>query len=101
MNAFRNAIDEHRFGQLAARLDLEYQLQLFRGDADFRSLWVYANAGVYLLGDIADFQRPIRGYRGAELFPIDLTFDIGVRMETSIGVFHIGFSTLLGFVSVG
>ena len=101
LNLFRNSIVEHRIGQLAARVDLEYQLLLFRVNEDLRSFWVYGNVGVYMLGDLADFQRPIRGYTGADLFPIDLTFDVGVRMDTSIGVFHIGFSTLLGFVSIG
>ncbi|GAB4203030.1 MAG: hypothetical protein OHK0013_16840 [Sandaracinaceae bacterium] len=101
LDLFGNSMAEHRTGELAARLDLEYQLQLFRGDEDFRSFWVYANSGVYLLGDVADFQRPIRGYSGIDLLPIDLTFDVGVRIDTSVGVFQIGFSTLLGFVSVG
>lgn len=101
LNLFRNAMAEHRTGQLASRLDLEYQLLLFRSGEDIRSFWVYANAGVYVLADVADFTRPIRGYSGIDAFPIDLTFDVGVRMDTAIGVFTIGFSTLLGFVSVG
>ena len=101
LNLFRNSIAEHRIGQLGARLDVEYQIQLFRVNEDFRSFWVYANAGLYTLADLADFQRPIRGYSGIDLLPIDLTFDIGIRMDTAIGVFQIGFSTLLGFVSVG
>ena len=101
LNLFRNAMAEHRIGQLGARLDVEYQIQLFRLEGDFRSFWVYANAGLYTLADLADFQRPIRGYSGIDLLPIDLTFDIGIRMDTSVGVFQIGFSTLLGFVSLG
>jgi hypothetical protein len=101
LNLFRNAVAEHRIGQLAARLDVEYQIQLFRVDRDFRALWIYANAGLYTVADIADFQRPIRGYSGIDLLPLDLTFDVGVRIDTSVGVFSVGFSTLLGFVSVG
>ncbi len=120
LNVFRNAIAEHRFGQLGARFDLEYQVRLFHAQGerasarspelelhhrsspggDF-SLWIYANLGLYALTDLEDLERPISGYRGLSLAPVDLTFDVGLRLDTAVGVFHIGFSTLLGFVSVG
>lgn len=100
LNVFDDAIAEHRIGQLAARVDVEYQMQLARWDDDVRSFWLYANAGAYFLGDLADFQRPIRGYSGAGLVPADLTFDVGFRLDTSVGVFQVGFSNLLGFVTL-
>jgi hypothetical protein len=101
LNLFRNSIVEHRIGQLGARLDLEYQIQLVRSEGELRSFWIYANLGIYMLGDLADFSRPIRGYTPSDLFPVDLTFDLGARIDTSIGVFNIGFSNVLGFISVG
>ena len=101
LNLFRNAIVEHRIGQLGARIDLEYQVQVVRAEGELRSFWIYANLGIYMLGDLADFSRPIRGYTPADLFPVDLTFDLGARIDTSIGVFNVGFSNVLGFISVG
>lgn len=112
LDVFGNAIAEHRFGQLGARVDLEYQIRVHhsRGSAleishrsspsgDF-SLWLYGDVGLYALADLKDLERPISGYDGLGLAPIDLTFDVGLRMDTAVGVFHIGFSTLLGFVSI-
>jgi hypothetical protein len=31
---------------------------------------------------------------------VDLTFDLGLRADTQIGVFQLGFSNLLGFVAL-
>ncbi|MCS6857874.1 MAG: BamA/TamA family outer membrane protein [Sandaracinaceae bacterium] len=100
LNLLRTAISEQRTGQLAGRADIEYQIELFHWDSDLRGLWLFLNGGVYLLSDFELFYRPIPGYSGLSGIPIDLTFDFGVRLSTSIGVFTIGFSTLLGFVSI-
>ena len=96
-NLFRNSIQELRFAHLAARLDLEYSVRIFGGDPILRSGFIYANAGVYVLAQPSYFTRPIAGYSGIDAFPWDLTFDVGLRFETPIGVFQIGFSTLVGF----
>jgi outer membrane protein insertion porin family len=98
-NLFRNSIRELRFAHLAARLDAEYSVRLFGGDPVLRSGFLYANVGVYVLAQPSFFSRPIAGYSGIDAFPWDLTFDLGLRFETPIGVFQIGFSTLLGFFS--
>ena len=47
-----------------------------------------------------DLRVAIPGYEGFSRAPIDLTFDVGVRLDTVVGVFEIGFSTLLGFVQL-
>ncbi len=98
-NLFRNAIRELRFAHLGARLDLEYAVRIFGGDPVLRSGYLYANAGVYFLGQPSFFTRPIAGYDGIDAIPWDLTFDLGLRFQTPIGVFTVGFSTLLGFIS--
>jgi hypothetical protein len=43
---------------------------------------------------------PARGYSGFATVPIDLTFNLGLRIDTSAGGFMIGFSNLLGFIPV-
>lgn len=98
-NLFRNAVRELRFAHLGARLDLEYAVRIFGGDPILRSGFLYGNAGVYVLAQPSFLTRPIAGYSGIDAFPWDLTFDVGLRFETPIGVFAVGFSTLLGFIS--
>ena len=60
----------------------------------------YLSFGVYALADARDLTLAIPGYEGLARVPIDLTFDIGLRLDTTIGAFQIGFSSLLGFVPV-
>lgn len=98
-NLFRNAIRELRFAHLGARLDFEYAVRIFGGDPVLRSGFIYANVGVYVLAQPSFFTRPIAGYTGIDAFPWDLTFDLGLRFDTPIGVFAVGFSSLLGFIS--
>jgi outer membrane protein assembly factor BamA len=98
-NLFRNAIRELRFAHLGARLDFEYAIRIFGGDPVLRSGFIYANAGVYVLAQPSFFSAPVAGFHGIDAFPWDLTFDLGLRFETPIGVFSIGFSSLLGFIS--
>src|SRR5262249_25137159 len=99
-NLFRNAIRELRFAHLGARLDIEYAVRIFGGDPILRSGFIYANAGVYVLAQPSYFSRPIAGYSGIDASPRDLTLDLGLRFDTPIGAFTLGFSTLLGFISL-
>ncbi len=96
-NLLGTAIGAYRIGELGARLDVEYAIAVARPSPEVRSIWIFANAGLYLLADSEIFLRPTPGY--VVSVPLDLTFDAGVRIETAIGVFSIGLSTLFGFVS--
>jgi hypothetical protein len=95
------SIVEQRFATFGARVDLEYSLELFSTGSDgFRSMWLYGNVGLYSLADASRFGRATPGYRDLAQVPLDLTFDVGLRLDTMVGVFQIGFSTLLGFVAL-
>jgi hypothetical protein len=99
-NLLGTSIREMRAEDLAARLDLEYALPFFRGDGALRAVAAYANVGLYLLVDHRYFDGGIPGYEGAARFPVDLTFDVGVRFDTDAGLFQLGFSTLVGFIDL-
>lgn len=91
------AVAEMRSEELAARVDVEYGLPLYRGEGGLRALNAYFDVGVYALADHRDLRVAVSGYDGLARLPIDLTFDVGVRADTSVGVFQLGFSTMLGF----
>lgn len=97
-NLLGTAIAEMRAEELAARLDIEYALPLSSGGQVVRLLDAYVRGGVYALANRDDVRIAIPGYDGAERLPVDLTFDLGVRADTSVGVFSFGFSTLIGFL---
>ncbi len=97
-NLFNTSIETMRNEELAFRLDVQYNLPLYRSKRGLRALNAYFNAGVYMLADLQDVRVSVPGYQGLSKVPVDFTFDVGLRADTSIGVFQFGFSTILGFI---
>jgi outer membrane protein insertion porin family len=91
------AIAQMRQEELAARIDAEYVWPLVRGRRKFvKGADAYVRLGLYTLADPRDFRIAMPGYKGFAKIPIDLTADIGVKLDTQIGVFQIGLAKLLG-----
>jgi len=63
-----------------------------------REVNLYTIIGLLSLADLRDPRTGVSGYSGFSRYPIDLTFDVGFRFDTRVGVFQVGFSTLLGFI---
>jgi outer membrane protein insertion porin family len=97
-NLFGTSIKEFDKENLAGRIDFEYQLPLHRGPKGVRAIDAYVGAGLFFLGDRSTMRRGLPGYSGLQRVPVDLTFDLGVQAETSVGVFKVGFSSLIGFL---
>jgi outer membrane protein assembly factor BamA len=101
LNLLGTSIVEMDMEDLAARIDMQYQLPLHRGDGFVRGVDAYLGAGVFLLSRRKDLRIAIAGYHGLARVPIDLTFDLGVQADTEIGLFKLGFSSLIGFSDLG
>ena len=94
---FDTAIQVMQTEKIAGRVDVEYTIPLFRGNRAVRALHAYLNIGLIMLTDPKDLTVSVPGFVGFGKVPIDPTLDIGLRMDTTIGVFQFGFSNLLGF----
>jgi hypothetical protein len=99
-NLLGTSIAEMRSQELAGRVDFEYSLPIYRGRGGLRAINGYFGGGLYTLADRRDLAIGIPGYPGASKIPIDLTFDFGFRIDTAVGMFQVGFSTLLGFIEI-
>ncbi len=99
-NLFGSAIEPMRVEEVATRVDVQYELPLYRSRKGLRALDLYVNGGLLLLADWRDLRVAVPGYEGAARIPLDFTFDVGLRMDTKIGTFQLGFSTLLGFLAL-
>ena len=88
-----------RSEEIAGRIDVEYGVPLYRGGYALRAVNAYVSIGLYALADPQDLRVGVPGYTGASRIPVDLTFDLGVRFDTGVGLFQVGFSSLLGFVT--
>jgi outer membrane protein insertion porin family len=97
-NFFGTDIVEVRYGAYAAKLDAEYRMPVYRGRRAIFGVDLFASAGVYGLCNQQDLVDPARGYSGFATVPIDFTFNLGVKLDTSAGGFTFGISNFLGFI---
>ena len=99
-NLLNTSIENNYLGELAWRLDVGYDVPLYERvrERGLREINLYLLIGLYSLADLRDQRIGVDGYSGFSRYPIDLTFDFGLRFDTRVGVFQVGFSTLLGFI---
>lgn len=99
-NYLSTDIVEIRYGNYAAKLNAEYRVPLYRGTRSIYGVDFFGSFGLYGLANEQDFVSPARGYTGFATWPIDLTFNAGLRIETQAGGFLLGVSNLVGLVPV-
>jgi outer membrane protein insertion porin family len=99
-NLLNTSIAVMRAQDIAGRVDVEYGVHVWRGTGALRTVSLYGVVGMYALASFDDVSIAVPGYSGASRLPVDLTFDVGLRLDTTIGVFQFGFSTLLGFIAL-
>ena len=90
-----------RFGEFAAKIDVEYRVPIFTGKRAVYGIDVFASTGLWGVAGRRDLTDPPSGYRGFHKVPIDLTYNLGVRLDTSLGGATIAFSNLLGLIPAG
>ncbi|MCC6217330.1 MAG: BamA/TamA family outer membrane protein [Polyangiaceae bacterium] len=99
-NLLGTDILEVRYGEVAAKVGGEYRIPLYRGRRAVYGIDLFASAGLFSVAARRDLTDPPRGYSGAARVPLDLTANLGTRIDTSAGGFVFSFSNILGFVPV-
>ena len=101
-NLLNTSIANNYLGELAWRLDIGYNVPVYERvrERGLREIHLYTLIGLISLADLRDPRTGVLGYSGASRYPVDLTFDVGFRFDTRVGVFQVGFSTLLGFIQL-
>jgi outer membrane protein assembly factor BamA len=100
-NLLNTDIIEVRYGDFAAKLDVEYRVPIYTGKKAIYAIDLFGTAGFYSVAARRDITSPPSGYNGFRRVPIDLTYNLGVRFDTSIGGATIAFSNLLGLIPAG
>jgi outer membrane protein insertion porin family len=88
------SIAGHRYDNFAGRILVEYAVPLWRRHRLVYSGDAFIAAGVFGMASKNNFRDPSRSGLGA--FPVDVTGDLGVRLDTTIGVFTLSFANALG-----
>jgi outer membrane protein insertion porin family len=96
LNLFGTDIIEVRYGDFAARLEGEYRIPIYAGRSAVYAIDVFGSGGVYAVASRREFTDPPSGYTGLRRLPVDITYNLGVRVDTSIGGATVAFSNLLG-----
>lgn len=99
-NFLGTQIAEVRYGKYAFDANAEYRIPLYRGRHTVFGIDFFGSGGLYSVASDRDFTHPPDAYSGFARFPLDLTFNLGFRMDTSAGGFVFAFSNVLGFLPV-
>ncbi len=92
------AIAEVRYGDYAARLAGEYRVPLYTGRESVYGIDLFGSVGLYGVATRRELTDPARSYQGVSRIPIDLTYNVGVRIDTSYGLATFAFSNFLGLL---
>lgn len=95
-NLLSNAIENKRYETVAGRAAVSYHIPLSRGGGVVYGSDFYVSMGLLTLLSTADFRVRDQGIRKA--IPLDLTFDLGFRLDTVVGVFKLSFGNALGWI---
>ncbi|MGB8299346.1 MAG: BamA/TamA family outer membrane protein [Polyangia bacterium] len=87
-------VADHRYGKLAGRLLVEYAVPLWHRHGLFYRGDAFAAFGIFALTDPDDLGR--HGASLGQRLPADLTADLGVRLDTYIGIFTLSVANALG-----
>jgi hypothetical protein len=99
-NFLHTVIDEMRYEDFAARVLGEYRIPLHRGTRSVYGIDLFGSAGFYSLLSRRDVSAPARGYHGFAKAPIDLTFNLGLRISTKAGGFVFTVANAIGFLPI-
>ena len=86
--------DEVTYGEVAGVVEVEYSYRLFRRRHRVYGGDLFAGAGLWgvaMTGEVLVRDRSL--YRA---LPIDLLFDLGLRLDTEIGIFELTLANALG-----
>lgn len=100
-NFLSTQIVEVRYGDYAAKIGLEYRLPLYKGHRSIFGIDFFGSGGIYSVFSERELKSPAPGYEGLARIPVDLTANIGFRMDTAAGGFVFAFSNILYFIPVG
>jgi outer membrane protein insertion porin family len=93
-NVLGTGIARHRYDDYAGRVLIEYAIPIWRRHGFVYGGDAFAALGMFGLASPGDFEGPER-FAWHNL-PIDMTADLGLRLDTYVGVFTISIANALG-----
>jgi outer membrane protein insertion porin family len=92
-NLLGTSIAGHRYDDYAARVLLEYAIPIWRRRGIVYGADAFAAVGIFGMASDGDLDPP--GGLTWSTFPVDLTGDVGFRLDTYVGIFTISIANAL------
>jgi outer membrane protein insertion porin family len=89
-----NSVADRRYEPFAARTLLEYAVPLWRRPGFIYRGHAFAAVGAFALAGLDDLR--LRDRPALDVVPIDLTADLGIKLDTYIGIFTVSIANGLG-----
>jgi outer membrane protein insertion porin family len=99
-NFLGTAIEEVRYAEYALKLNAEYRIPVYRGRRSVYAIDFFGSFGAFGLAGPREVTNPAPKYQGLSRIPVDLTGNLGFRLDTSLGGLTFSFSNVLGFLPV-
>jgi hypothetical protein len=96
-NLLDTSIASHRYDQYAARALVEYAVPIWRRRGFIYGGDAFAAIGLFGMASPGNFRPP--GETGFHSLPIDLTGDLGIRLDTYVGIFTVSVANALSRTS--
>jgi outer membrane protein insertion porin family len=100
-NVLGTEIAEERYGEYALSITAEYRIPLYRGRRSIYGIDLFASGGIWGVANRGTITDPPTGYSGFSRVPLDLTANLGFRVDTSAGGFTLAFANALAFLPEG
>ncbi|MGK4007692.1 BamA/TamA family outer membrane protein [Sorangium sp. So ce1036] len=91
-------IIEVRYGDYAAKLEAEYRIPVYTGRGSIYGVDLFGAVGLYGVATRRELTDAPAGYEGFARVPVDITYNLGLRVDTSVGGVTLAFSNLLGLI---
>jgi len=92
------SVQEMRYEDLAGSINLEYSIPFYRGQKMVYGVNGFINFGIFAIASREDLRTDPQGYQGYEVVPMDLTVNLGVKIDTRIGVFMVSLANLFRLI---
>jgi len=101
-NLLETSVQEMRYEDMVGNIGVEYSIPFYRGEGVVYGINGFIGVGLFALASREHLRTDPKGYQGYEVVPMDLTADLGVKIDTRFGILIFSMANLFRLIpSVG
>ncbi len=92
------SIKEMRYEDMAVSVGVEYSIPFYRGHGFFYGINGFVGIGLFALASEEDLSTDPKSYEGYKVIPMDLTMNLGIKVDTEFGIFVFSLANLFRMI---